>query len=228
MRELARLHAPLIGDPVLENTDWLNPSRADRPVVGDSAAGCGFFERYDERIAPEHRTVCQRLVDSLDGWMAERHPPLGLVHGDFRLDNLLFGDPAGEKPLTVVDWQTVGWGDAMSDVSYFLGGGLALSRTGGPTSESWWASTTPALRALGGEVALNWDECWEGYRRHSFAGVLMAIVASMLVERTERGDEIPGDHAGSSRLSTSWTWMRWISSPPRARDAQPRRPRARG
>ena len=32
--------------------------------------------------------------------------------------------------------------------------------------------------------------CWEEYRRHTFAGVLMAIIAPMLVERTERGDEM--------------------------------------
>ena len=35
-----------------------------------------------------------------------------------------------------------------------------------------------------------WDECWEGYRRQAFHGVLMAVVSSMLVERTERGDDM--------------------------------------
>ena len=38
--------------------------------------------------------------------------------------------------------------------------------------------------------ALSWEDCWRGYRHAAFAGVLMAIVASMLVERTERGDEM--------------------------------------
>ena len=70
-------------------------------------------------------------MSSLDAWLAERHGPQGLVHGDFRLDNLLFGAPAAPRALTVVDWQTVGWGGAMTDVSYFLGGGLPV---GGPTA----------------------------------------------------------------------------------------------
>ena len=45
----------------------------------------------------------------------------GLVHGDYRLDNMLFGESGADRPLTVVDWQTVTWGPAMTDVAYFLG-----------------------------------------------------------------------------------------------------------
>ena len=43
------------------------------------------------------------------------------MHGDYRLDNMLFGEPGADRPLTVVDWQTVTWGPAMTDVAYFLG-----------------------------------------------------------------------------------------------------------
>ena len=44
------------------------------------------------------------------------------VHGDFRLDNMLFHpDPTGARPLIVVDWQTVQLGLGPSDVAYFLG-----------------------------------------------------------------------------------------------------------
>ena len=46
---------------------------------------------------------------------------MGLVHGDYRLDNMLFGQPGADRALTVVDWQTVTWGPAMTDVAYFLG-----------------------------------------------------------------------------------------------------------
>ena len=33
-----------------------------------------------------------------------------------------------------------------------------------------------------------WDQCWEDYRRGAFAGVVMSVVASMIVQQTERGD----------------------------------------
>lgn len=35
--------------------------------------------------------------------------------------NLLFGRPGADRPLTVVDTQTVGWGPAMTDLAYFSG-----------------------------------------------------------------------------------------------------------
>jgi hypothetical protein len=44
------------------------------------------------------------------------------------------------------------------------------------------------MRARG--VDLDWDDCWEQYRRFTFAGLIMAIAASMLVEQTTRGDDM--------------------------------------
>ena len=44
--------------------------------------------------------------------------------------------------------------------------------------------------AAAGVADLSFDTCWEGYRRHAFAGLIMAIGASMLVTRTDRGDEM--------------------------------------
>ena len=48
------------------------------------------------------------------------------MHGDYRLDNMLFGAPGAPRPFAAVDWQTVGWGQVMTDASYFLGGSLTL------------------------------------------------------------------------------------------------------
>ena len=74
--------------------------------------------------------------------MAERPEPRGLAHADYRLDNLLFGEHGAPRPLTVVDWQTVGWSSPMLDAAYFLGSGL--ERRGSPrrTRRSWCACTT--------------------------------------------------------------------------------------
>src|SRR4051794_37956416 len=118
MQELARLHAPVFADAHLGATEWLN--RAS-PITGAVLAQLlgGFFERYGERIAPEHRALCERFVASADAWLDDRPGPLGLVHGDYRLDNMLFGEAGSARPLTVVDWQTVGWGPPMLDASYF-------------------------------------------------------------------------------------------------------------
>ena len=39
-------------------------------------------------------------------------------------------------------------------------------------------------------VDVDRDAIWDGYRRYAFGGLIMAIVASALVRRTDRGDEM--------------------------------------
>jgi hypothetical protein len=186
LAELARVHAPLLGDTAMANADWLNrESPMSQALIGQLYAG--FLERYRDQIAPAHREVCERLVASFDAYIASETAPQrahGLVHGDYRLDNMLFGEPGAARPLTVVDWQTVTWGPAMTDVAYFLGCALPddLRR------DHYEALLRAYHDALGSALSL--DDVRDGVRRQSFFGVMMAIVSSMLVAQTARGDEM--------------------------------------
>jgi hypothetical protein len=187
MRELARIHAPVWNDQQLGAADWLNqPPVVDEAIVGQLVGG--FLERYEARLAPEHRAVVERFVTRLDAWLADRRRPFSIAHGDYRLDNLLFGEPGGPKPLTVVDWQTVSWGPPLLDTSYFLGAGLAVGDRRAH-EEALVREYHDSLLALGVED-FPWHVCWEEYRRRAFHGVLMVVVASMLVVRTQRGDDM--------------------------------------
>ncbi|MGA2453419.1 MAG: phosphotransferase [Solirubrobacteraceae bacterium] len=185
--ELARLHAPVFADPQLGATPWLNQEM----VLGQALMTQllpTFLERYGDRVAPEHREVCRRFVASLDGWVADRRPPLGLVHGDYRLDNMLFGAADAPRRFAVVDWQTVSWGPVMTDLSYFLGGSLAVEDRRAH-EQVLVRGYYDALHAHGVR-GFDWDQCWDGYRRQSFLGILMTVGPAVLVERTERGDEM--------------------------------------
>ncbi|MGH3676834.1 MAG: DUF7065 domain-containing protein [Mycobacterium sp.] len=186
LSELGRLHAPLLGDSAMAEAQWLNrESPMNQALIGQLYAG--FAERYRERIAPEHRAVCERLVAGFDGYIADAADRVqGLVHGDFRLDNMLFGEQGADRPLTVVDWQTVTWGPAMTDVAYFLGCALPVAQR----RDHYEALLRAYHDALGPDAAVSLEDVREGVRRQSFFGVMMAIVSSMLVERTERGDEM--------------------------------------
>jgi len=47
-------------------------------------------------------------------------PPVTLAHGDFRMENLLFGVKPGHQPLAIVDWQGL-LGRGMQDVTLLMG-----------------------------------------------------------------------------------------------------------
>jgi hypothetical protein len=184
--ELARLQGPLLGDTTLADAPWLH---RDTPVNQGliTALHAAFVDRYGDRIAPQHRMVCERLVGGFDAYLAEEAGEgriQGLVHGDYRLDNMLFGAVGADRPLTVVDWQTVTWGPAMTDLAYFLGCALPVAERRTHYDELLQAYHA----ALGPDAPISLADVREGVRRQSFFGVMMAIVSSMLVERTERGD----------------------------------------
>src|SRR5271168_1531948 len=189
--ELGRLHGPLLGDASLAEAPWLNrESPLNQSMISPLYAG--FIDRFGDQIAPEHRIVCERLVAAFDGYLAQEAEASepgrihGLVHGDYRLDNMLFGTDGADRALTVVDWQTVSWGPALTDLSYFLGCALR--------TEDRRARYDTLLRAyheaLGPGAPITLADVREGVRRQGFFGVMMAIVSSMLVERTERGDRM--------------------------------------
>jgi hypothetical protein len=180
---LARVHAPVLGDLAIGSAPWLNqPNPLNQALL--RALLPGFVERYGERLAPEHVRVCERLIASADAWSDDRHPPLGLVHGDYRLDNLLFGDGI----CHVVDWQTVSWGPAMLDASYFLGNGLLVEDRRAHERELVGAYHEALLEH--GVSGFSFESCWREYRRQVFANLVMGICASMIVQRTDRGDDM--------------------------------------
>lgn len=188
LTQIGLVHGRLLGNEALEGADWIN---RESPVTQDLIAAlyAGFIDRYADRIAPEHRQVCERFVEVFDAYMAaesEADAPRGLVHGDFRLDNMLFGTAGSDQALTVLDWQTVTWGPAFSDVAYFLGCALPVDHRRAQYDELLAAYH----QALGPNSGVTIDDVRHGVRRQSFLGVLMSIVSPMLVERTERGDEM--------------------------------------
>ena len=189
--ELPALHAPRWGDPTLAHIPWLHRDpEASRSITSEllPALHTGFRERYADQLDEEVTTACDLLFPRLGEHVSGHAGPVTIVHGDYRLDNLLFGGKDGGVPITVVDWQTVSTGSALTDVAYFLGAGLrpddrrAHERA---LVEDYLGRLTTA-----GVEGYGWDDCWTDYRRGTWSGLIMAVAASMLVERTARGDEM--------------------------------------
>src|SRR5260370_10615070 len=61
-------------------------------------------------------------MDDLIGWLPAHLPPAGpvrLVHGDYRLDNVILA-PDAPRVLAVLDWELSTLGDPLADFSYHL------------------------------------------------------------------------------------------------------------
>jgi hypothetical protein len=186
--ELALLHGARWGDAALRSIPWLDRYGADHAASISGLVGMmvpGFLERYAASLPDDVVALVERYVDLLPATRQDPAPAT-VVHQDFRNDNLLFGGPSDR--VCVVDWQTVALGAGLSDVSYFLGGSL-LPEVRAAEEQRVVRHYHERLLAAG-DVALSWDDCWTGYRRHAFAGLTMAIIASMLVVRTDRGDQM--------------------------------------
>lgn len=189
--EAARLHGPTFGaNPLRDAHGWLV-----RSMVGTGAQGMApimqslvpaFCERYDGRIDADVVALGERLVGRLESYYGNEGPS-SVIHGDYRLDNLLFGTAEGGPPVAVVDWQTHLWGDPIADVSYFIGAGLQPEDRRAH-ERSLVSAYREAMAAEGAELSA--DECWERYRLHAIAGWHMAVFAAMVVVRTDRGDEM--------------------------------------
>lgn len=186
MDEAAKLHAPRWDDPTLADMPWLN-----RPPSGGTVLLLfwdGFLARYRDTLAPETIAEGQRLVGAVAALQDLRPLVPTAIHGDFRLDNMLF-DESGTRPVTVVDWQTVHIGSGPQDVAYFIGNAFADVADRREHQERLVRTYHERLVERGVK-GYTFDECWLEYRRHAHASLIMAIAASMLVGRTERGDRM--------------------------------------
>ena len=123
-----------------------------------------------------------------EGWALARAERFGLVHGDYRLDNLMF-DPVDDSAVWAVDWQTLSLALPARDLAYFLGTSLvgrgpsgqrARPRRGVPRRR-WWAT---------GSATTTSETCWDDYRFALVQGPLVAVFGYAYGTRTERGDRM--------------------------------------
>lgn len=211
VEELAYLHAPFVGDEALAQHRLFEKDQSLRDMrIGLYAEFWPAFKaRYQGRIDADILSMGD-VVARHYAELEHRQPALStLVHGDFRLDNLLFGDQT-ERPF-VLDWQTLGIGCPMKDVAYFIGTSLADPAERRAHELSIVTVYFDTLESQG--LFVERAELLAEYRLQAISGLIMAVFSSMLVERTERGDEMfavmaerPGWQAlelGSVELLTS-------------------------
>lgn len=191
MQQAARLHSPRWNDSALTSLPWLSQPGPDSALL---LAGLyrgvlpGFEARFQERLDDDVLALARRFGESIGRWAQHAEGPRCVVHGDYRLDNMLFESSRGGVPLTVVDWQTCAYGHPASDVSYFLGAGLLPELRREAENELLAFYHTSLLE--GGVSDYSMNALTQDYRLFSFSGLIMAVVASQIVQASDRGDSM--------------------------------------
>ena len=93
--------------------------------LGDFGRGENYVGRQVDRWSKQYRASETEKIDEMDRlieWLPRNLPPQGpirLVHGDYRLDNMIV-DSRRPEILAVLDWELSTLGDPLADFSYHL------------------------------------------------------------------------------------------------------------
>jgi aminoglycoside/choline kinase family phosphotransferase len=189
---LAGLHGPTWCDAALSRQRWLGGESDDvitpdfiAPIIG--AAADAFSARFASELDPVEAEVLDASRELLPAWMFARGERFAVVHGDYRLDNLLFpvDDPAR---VAAVDWQTTAVGPPGRDLAYFLETCLTLEDRRGH-ERSLVAAYHRAL-ADHDVTGYDLDTCWDDYVDGMLHGPLIILLGRLTAGVTVRGDEM--------------------------------------
>lgn len=186
---LVELQAPRWSDPALREKDWLaHPSRNQNFFAGVEPALPLFLERFGDRLDAADVELVEQVVPYANRWAAQMTAgPTVVLHGDYRMDNLLFPDDP-DAPIAVFDWQATRLGPPLVDVGVYLGGCLSLEDR--RLHERELLSRYHDRLMSRGITGFSSDDAWESYRWCVFYGLLLSVPFSVQLERTERGDAL--------------------------------------
>ena len=189
LKEAAALHKSYWNDEKLLSYPWLTygVSEERKEFVANllPAVYPEWKQRYRGRISEDIFEMGDALIANYDKYSQVREGPMTLVQGDLRLDNILFVDQ--DNRAILLDWQTAAVGLPLNDVAYCISTSFDNPNDRTNAEESLVKEYHKLLNI---EESYSFEEAWNDYRRGSFVGFLMAVMSAMIVERTERGDEM--------------------------------------
>ena len=190
MVELGELHASFWNDvdrPEFEFIPYLHPSHhADALREGAAVGWDQMIEVFGEVIPDHVRAIKDRYlaaIPRMQAWMTT--PPLTVVHGDFRMDNLFFGTAPGDAPVAALDWQGCLRAKAVEDLAYLMSGSVPIEQR--RAHERDLIAKWHHILSEGGVSDYTLEQAWEDYRRAIlYVWTVVVVIAGTLDSSNER------------------------------------------
>jgi hypothetical protein len=203
--ELARFQAAWWDHPRLAEMPWLLPGDPHRYQQVCQQQWGRFTERLGDILPPRLKSIGAAAVEQAAvyrRWLCS--PPQTIMHGDFRLDNLFFGDAGAARPVTLFDWQLSVLGRGIGDVAYFAAFCLPVVQR--RAIERGLVERYHDALAAAGVRGYDAARCWRDYQSATLGALFRLITAGGIVDFSsargwaliqalvERTDAILADH----------------------------------
>ena len=172
-----------------------------------------YFQRQVDRWSAQYRASELTPIPEMDkvmAWLADNIPEddgkVSLVHGDYRLDNLMF-DKSNQEVIAVLDWELSTLGHPYADLAYqCMGLRLPSGKTDGPSSGL--AGLDPAALGIPSETEYMDKYCermgignianWSFYMAFSF--FRLAAICQGVAKRAADGNASSKSASGVSGM----------------------------
>lgn len=185
--EAAKLAASYYGREDLGSRDHIMaPARDDGGAFGQALMEeywPVFVDRFGHGLKADALSFGEHYAQNYAHFVSRFQGPKTIAHGDFRSENILFGD----NSAAIVDWQTVCESSVMTDLAYFLGGSIETQ------ARREWESRlvqqySEKIAELG--VSLSKQDCWDQYREFSMHGIMITVLGACFSAAEERSDRM--------------------------------------
>lgn len=191
MRELGMLHASFwekVDTPEFDFLPYHFPGvHADAMLGGARAGWDNMVSIFGDLIPDDVKESKERFLDAvpkMQQWLVQH--PYTLIHGDFRMDNLMFGTKPNHSALAAIDFQGALRCKGIQDVAYLLSHNMDVTecRANERRLVELWRATLEA----NGVSGYTTEQAWDDYKRAVlYLWVYAVVIAGTLDPSNERG-----------------------------------------
>jgi hypothetical protein len=162
---IAPLHAAYWGNtdqPILANAMRVDTNYIEPFMPGVEAMWENGVRLFSHVMAPDVVPECGRFVGRLrEIFRWNGRCTQTLVHGDVRLDNVMWGQGVDQHPVMLIDWQNVMVSNPLQDLAYLMGQSVDVDVR--RRHENEVVEYYHAKLVENGVTGFSLEQCWECY-----------------------------------------------------------------